>query len=141
MSADENETLLSAAESIADGTGVAWDRLLDDGCGAGDVAVVRALLEIGKIAAFHRSVGSTESTPIEGAVPTGSLGAWGHLTLLEKNQLGQVIFVASDSNVAMQVRQPWMKFGTDAEAFDPATRPPMSVWWHTVPARAIRSFR
>jgi dihydroorotase/N-acyl-D-amino-acid deacylase len=55
--------------------------------------------------------------------------AWGEdwadalidLTLLEKNGLGQVIFVASDSNVAMQVRQPWMKFGTDAEAFDPAT--------------------
>jgi dihydroorotase/N-acyl-D-amino-acid deacylase len=43
------------------------------------------------------------------------------LTLAEKNGLGQVIFVASDSNVAMQVRQPWMKFGTDAEAFDPAT--------------------
>src|SRR6185503_1073201 len=43
------------------------------------------------------------------------------LTLLEKNGLGQIIFIASDSNVAMQVRQPWMKFGTDAEAFDPAT--------------------
>lgn len=43
------------------------------------------------------------------------------LTLLEKNALSQVIFVASDSNVAMQIRQPWMKFGTDAEAFDPAT--------------------
>ncbi len=42
-----------------------------------------------------------------------------NLTLLEKNGLGQVIFIASDSNVAMQVRQPWMKFGTDAEAFDP----------------------
>ncbi len=41
------------------------------------------------------------------------------LTILESNHLGQVIFVASDSNVAMQVRQPWMKFGTDAEAFDP----------------------
>jgi N-acyl-D-amino-acid deacylase len=41
------------------------------------------------------------------------------LTVLESNRLGQVIFVASDSNVAMQVRQPWMKFGTDAEAFDP----------------------
>jgi N-acyl-D-amino-acid deacylase len=41
------------------------------------------------------------------------------LTLAEKNGLGQVIFIASDSNVAMQVRQPWMKFGTDAEAFDP----------------------
>jgi N-acyl-D-aspartate/D-glutamate deacylase len=43
------------------------------------------------------------------------------LTLLERNSLSQVIFVASDSNVAMQVRQPWMKFGTDAEAYDPAT--------------------
>ena len=41
------------------------------------------------------------------------------LTLAERNQLEQVIFIASDSNVAMQVRQPWMKFGTDAEAFDP----------------------
>jgi len=41
------------------------------------------------------------------------------LTLAEQNRLGQVIFIASDSNVAMQVRQPWMKFGTDAEAFDP----------------------
>ena len=41
------------------------------------------------------------------------------LTIAEQNRLGQVIFIASDSNVAMQVRQPWMKFGTDAEAFDP----------------------
>lgn len=41
------------------------------------------------------------------------------LTIAEQNKLGQVIFIASDSNVAMQVRQPWMKFGTDAEAFDP----------------------
>jgi len=41
------------------------------------------------------------------------------LTLAEHNGLGQVIFMASDSNVAMQVRQPWMKFGTDAEGFDP----------------------
>jgi dihydroorotase/N-acyl-D-amino-acid deacylase len=41
------------------------------------------------------------------------------LTLAEENRLQQVIFIASDSNVAMQVRQPWMKFGTDAEAFDP----------------------
>jgi len=42
-----------------------------------------------------------------------------NLTLAERNRLSQVIFVASDSNVAMQIRQPWMKFGTDAEAFDP----------------------
>ncbi len=41
------------------------------------------------------------------------------LTVAEHNGLSQVIFMASDSNVDMQVRQPWMKFGTDAEGFDP----------------------
>jgi dihydroorotase/N-acyl-D-amino-acid deacylase len=63
----------------------------------------------------------------EGKRLTEIAQAWGKewpdalmdLTLLEANHLSQVIFIASDSNVAMQVRQPWMKFGTDAEAFDP----------------------
>ena len=63
----------------------------------------------------------------EGTRLTEIAGAWRKdwpdvlmdLTLLEHNRLSQVIFVASDSNVAMQVRQPWMKFGTDAEAYDP----------------------
>lgn len=41
------------------------------------------------------------------------------LTLAEHNQLGQLLFIASDSNVAMQIRQPWMKFGTDADGMDP----------------------
>jgi dihydroorotase/N-acyl-D-amino-acid deacylase len=41
------------------------------------------------------------------------------LTIAEQNKLGQILFIASDSNVAMQVRQPWMKFGTDANGMDP----------------------
>lgn len=41
------------------------------------------------------------------------------LTLAERNRLGQVIFVASDSNIALQVVKPWMKFGTDAAGYDP----------------------
>jgi dihydroorotase/N-acyl-D-amino-acid deacylase len=41
------------------------------------------------------------------------------LTLVERNRLGQVIHVASDSNIAIQVRLPYMKFGTDAGAWDP----------------------
>jgi serine/threonine-protein kinase len=104
MSANENETLLSAAESIADGTAVAWDRLLDDASGA-DVAVARALLAIGKIAAFHRSVDSTEPTPIEGSVPHGSIGAWGHLTLLEKIDEGGFgsVYRAHDPNLQIDV--------------------------------------
>jgi dihydroorotase/N-acyl-D-amino-acid deacylase len=41
------------------------------------------------------------------------------LTILEKNRLGQVIFVASDENIPMQMRLPYMKFGTDAGGYDP----------------------
>jgi N-acyl-D-aspartate/D-glutamate deacylase len=42
-----------------------------------------------------------------------------YLTLAEDDRLGQLLFIASDSNVAMQIKQPWMKFGTDAEGVDP----------------------
>jgi N-acyl-D-amino-acid deacylase len=41
------------------------------------------------------------------------------LTILDRNRLGQVIFVASDSNIAVQVKLPYMKFGTDAGGYDP----------------------
>jgi N-acyl-D-aspartate/D-glutamate deacylase len=41
------------------------------------------------------------------------------LTLAEDDRLGQLLFIASDSNVAMQIRQPWLKFGTDADGVDP----------------------
>src|SRR5260370_35010344 len=41
------------------------------------------------------------------------------LPLAEHDRLGQLLFIASDSNVAMQVRQPWLKFGTDAPGLDP----------------------
>jgi dihydroorotase/N-acyl-D-amino-acid deacylase len=40
------------------------------------------------------------------------------LTLAENDRLGQILFIASDSNVAMQFRQPWMKFATDASGLD-----------------------
>src|SRR6185503_12013123 len=41
------------------------------------------------------------------------------LTLAERNRLGQIIFIASDSNIAVQVKLPYMKFGTDAAGMDP----------------------
>ena len=41
------------------------------------------------------------------------------LTIAEKDRLAQLLFIASDSNVAMQFRQPWMKFATDASGMDP----------------------
>jgi len=68
------------------------------------------------------------------------------LTIAEQNRLGQVIFVASDSNVAMQVRKPWMKFGTDAEAFNPdsakiATHPRAYGTYPRILGRFVRDQR
>jgi N-acyl-D-amino-acid deacylase len=40
------------------------------------------------------------------------------LTLEEKALLGAVFFLMSEDNLALQIRQPWMKFGTDAGASD-----------------------
>jgi len=41
------------------------------------------------------------------------------LTMEEHGRLGMLIFMMSEENVAMQMRQPWMKFGTDAGGIDP----------------------
>lgn len=68
------------------------------------------------------------------------------LTLVEQNRLGQVIFVASDSNIAIQVRLPYMKFGTDAGAYDPdsattATHPRAYGTYPRILGRFVREQR
>lgn len=90
----------------------------------------------------------------EGKRLTEIARAWGkewpdalmELTLAERNRLSQVIFIASDSNVAMQVRKPWMKFATDAEAFDPdsakiATHPRAYGTYPRILGRFVREQR
>jgi N-acyl-D-aspartate/D-glutamate deacylase len=42
------------------------------------------------------------------------------LLVEEKAQLGGMFFIASEDNLALQIRQPWIKFGTDAGSSDPA---------------------
>jgi dihydroorotase/N-acyl-D-amino-acid deacylase len=42
------------------------------------------------------------------------------LTLEEKARLGAMFFLMSEDNLELQIRQPWIKFGTDAGASDPA---------------------
>ena len=42
------------------------------------------------------------------------------LVLNERQRVGTMYFLMSEENVAMQVGQPWMKFGTDAGGIDPA---------------------
>ena len=41
------------------------------------------------------------------------------LTLDEEDGLGGIFFIALEDNLALQMRQPWMKFGTDAGGQDP----------------------
>ena len=41
------------------------------------------------------------------------------LTLMTGGAAGMVVFMMSEENVALQLQQPWIKFGTDAGGFDP----------------------
>lgn len=43
------------------------------------------------------------------------------LVLSEEGRVGALYFLMDDENVALQMRQPWIKFGTDAGGFDPET--------------------
>ncbi len=43
------------------------------------------------------------------------------LNVAENAQLGEILFLMTEDNVKNQIRQPWIKWGTDAEAQDPAT--------------------
>jgi dihydroorotase/N-acyl-D-amino-acid deacylase len=41
------------------------------------------------------------------------------LVLDERQRIGTIYFMMSEENVAMQIGQPWIKFGTDAGGMDP----------------------
>ena len=43
------------------------------------------------------------------------------LNVAENASLGEILFLMSEDNVRFQIRQPWMKWGTDAGGIDPAT--------------------
>ena len=42
------------------------------------------------------------------------------ITLMTEGHAAMVIFMMAEENVALQLRQPWIKIGTDASGFDPA---------------------
>lgn len=41
------------------------------------------------------------------------------LVIAEGEGLGEILFLMSEDNIKLQLRQPWIKFGTDADAWDP----------------------
>ena len=48
------------------------------------------------------------------------------LILSERQSIGTVYFMMSEENVKLQLRQPWIKFGTDAEGLDPEHPPALT---------------
>ena len=42
------------------------------------------------------------------------------LTIAEDGKIGEILFLMSEDNIKRQLQLPWMKFGTDADAWDPA---------------------
>jgi dihydroorotase/N-acyl-D-amino-acid deacylase len=43
------------------------------------------------------------------------------LNVDEELRLGELLFLMSEENIRLQLKQPWIKFGTDAGSVDPAT--------------------
>jgi N-acyl-D-amino-acid deacylase len=41
------------------------------------------------------------------------------LLISEEQRIGTIFFMMSEDNIALNMRQPWMKFGTDASGIDP----------------------
>jgi dihydroorotase/N-acyl-D-amino-acid deacylase len=45
--------------------------------------------------------------------------AWAELVSGEKAQVGAIFHMMSESNLPLQIKQPWIKWGTDADGVDP----------------------
>ena len=43
------------------------------------------------------------------------------LNVDEELRLGELLFLMSEENIRLQLKQPWIKFGTDASSVDPTT--------------------
>lgn len=48
------------------------------------------------------------------------------LILSDSSRIGTIYFLMSDENVILNMRQPWIKFGTDAGGFDPEADNPLA---------------
>jgi len=105
VSAPEPGNLLSAAESIANGASVDWDRLRSS-ADKNDGAVLRELQALERVAAFHRSSDPSEGVTVErDARPQRSHGSWGRFALLEllgEGTFGSV-YRARDPNLQTDV--------------------------------------
>src|SRR5439155_1755985 len=61
------------------------------------------------------------------------------LNVAEEARLGEILFLMNEDNVRSQIRQPWIKWGTDAGSEDPASVPHLIQGWR-IWERTLSSF-
>jgi len=67
----------------------------------------------------YRRFAGERLSEIAAALGRTPLDAAMDLILAERNRVGTTYFLMDEANVRANMRQPWMKFGTDASAHDP----------------------
>jgi dihydroorotase/N-acyl-D-amino-acid deacylase len=85
----------------------------------GQLATPEGILVLGLDKPENKKYAGKRLSEIAGARGQHWLDAAMDLILSERQGIGTVYFMMSEENVKLQMRQPWIKFGTDADGIDP----------------------
>ena len=83
------------------------------------LATPDGVLVLGLLKPEHRAHVGKRLSDIAAALGKDWLETVMDLLLSEEQRIGTIYFMMSEDNVRLQLRQPWMKFGTDAGGADP----------------------
>lgn len=84
-----------------------------------ELATPQGVMVVGFKADSNRALEGMRLADIAARRGTDWANALIDLTLEENAGLDAIFFLMSEENMALQMRQPWMKFGTDAGGWDP----------------------
>jgi len=83
------------------------------------LATPDGVLVLGLLKPEHRAHVGKRLSDIAAAMGKDWLETVMDLLLSEEQRIGTIYFMMSEDNVSLQLRQPWIKFGTDAGGADP----------------------
>ena len=83
------------------------------------LATPDGVLVLGLLKPEHRAHVGKRLSDIAAALGKDWLETVMDLLLSEEQRIGTIYFMMSEDNVSLQLRQPWIKFGTDAGGADP----------------------
>ena len=89
----------------------------EDLCG---LSTPEGVLLVGFANPANRQWGGKRLSEVAAAMGKEWIDAAMDLLIADESRIGTLFFMMSEDNVRMKLRQPWMKFGTDAGGIDPA---------------------